>query len=80
MGNVNFDKYLDLEIEKYNNRCMMAELCSDCCGEPIEDETDICSRCGEHCSPVEFGEYMYDMRVAYEEDKADAKRDLERDK
>jgi len=74
------DLYVSRQLDKHLAQQEMAELCSDCCGEPIEEDTDICSGCGEHCSPVEFGEYMYNERVAYEEDAADAKRDLERDK
>ncbi len=26
---------------------------SNCCGEGIIAETDICSACGEHCKPLE---------------------------
>jgi len=26
---------------------------SNCCGSPIYDDTDICSRCKEHCEPME---------------------------
>ena len=26
---------------------------SNCCGAPMYSDTDLCSECGEHCSPEE---------------------------
>ena len=26
---------------------------SNCCNEPIKEDSDICSKCGEHCGVLE---------------------------
>ena len=73
------DAYRDQQLDKHLAEQEMAEPVSNCCGEPIEENTDICSRCKEHCSEQELGEYIYDTHMAYEEDRADAQRELERE-
>ena len=30
------------------------EKVSNCCGAMVESETDVCSRCGEHCKIIEI--------------------------
>ena len=76
----NEDDYRDQQLNKHLAEQEMAEPVSNCCGEPIEENTDICSKCKEHCSEVELGEFMYDAHVAYEEDRSDEQRELERDR
>ena len=34
----------------------------------------------KHLAEQEMGEYMHDVHMAYEEDRADAQRDLERER
>ena len=80
MNNFDEDTYKARQLDKYLAEQDMAEPVSNCCGEPIEENIDICSGCKEHCSEVELGEYMYDMREAAECDRADAQRELERDR
>jgi len=76
----NEDNYRNQQIERHLAEQEMGELCSNCCGEPIVEESmDVCSNCREHCKVVEMGEYMYEYRLAAEEDRADAQRDLKRE-
>ena len=77
MNNFDVDSYMDRQLDKHLAQQEMDEVVSNCCGEPIEEDTDICSGCGEHCSEQAMGEYMYDMREAYECDQADAQRELD---
>lgn len=30
------------------------EMVSDCCGEPLIEDTDFCSACGDHCGSEEI--------------------------
>ena len=30
---------------------------SDCCGSPVYGESDICSKCKEHCTPMTEDEF-----------------------
>ena len=76
----NEDDYRNQQIERHLAEQEMGELVSSCCGEPIVEESiDVCSNCREHCKVVEIGEYMYEYRLAAEEDRADAQRDLKRE-
>lgn len=27
-------------------------MLSDCCNASLHDESDVCSKCGEHCVPI----------------------------
>ena len=76
----NEDDYRNQQLERHLAEQDMGELVSNCCGEPIiEEPIDVCSNCREHCKVVEMGEYMYEYRLAAEEDRADAQRDLKRE-
>lgn len=59
---------------------------SNCCGMPIYDSTDICTRCKEHCEPekcptcegegeVNMTRVKAERRLEAEEHKADIERD-----
>ena len=77
---MNYDKHLDLEIEKHLAENAMSEICSDCCGAPFIENTDLCSKCGEHAAEIEMGEYIYQEREMAECDKQDSLRELERER
>ena len=77
---MNYDKHLDLEIEKHLAEQEMSEICSDCCGAPFIENTDLCSECGEHAGEIEMGEYIYQEREMAECDKQDALRKLKRER
>ena len=34
---------------------------SNCCDAPVVEETDVCSKCNEHCSTVEYREDEGDL-------------------
>jgi len=75
MREFDFDRHLDLELEKYNNECMMRELVSSCCGISIEDDSNICPECKNICNIIEFGEYKYEKYLCYQEMKFEEMRD-----
>ncbi len=80
MKEFDFDRHLDLELEKHLANQEMAELCSNCCGAPIiEESIDVCSDCLEPCKVIEMGEYMYEERANAECNKADAQIELKRE-
>jgi len=74
------DAYRSQQLERHLADQEMGELVSNCCGEPIiEESINVCSACREHCEVVELGEYMYEKRLAAEEDAADAQRELKQE-
>ena len=44
---------------------------SDCCGASIYPETDVCSDCKEHCTPVEEEEYYGEEEYTKEDEAYD---------
>jgi hypothetical protein len=34
------------------------EIVSDCCSAPVYENTDVCRRCREHCTPMTLGEII----------------------
>jgi hypothetical protein len=50
-------------------------MVSDCCGAIMWDDTDICSKCKEHCEPMEDYEHEAAKKEAYDEMAADGERD-----
>ena len=77
---MDYDSYLDRQLEKHYKEEEASEEVSNCCGEPVYDETDICSDCEEHCDIITLGEFMTDSYESARADAADAQRDLEKDK
>ena len=51
------------------------DMVSNCCGAVLYDDTDVCSDCKEHCSPIEDYEYEEIQRENYLEMLADGERD-----
>ena len=47
-------KMKELQIEKMN---LEKEEVSNCCSEPVWEETDICSKCGEHCEIIDISDF-----------------------
>jgi len=75
----NEDDYRDQQLYKYLDE-QDDFIVSNCCGALIYDESDICSKCKEHC--VEVSKHEFDAD-AYEDamcDRADAQRELERER
>ena len=75
---MDYDTYLEREVEKYYAEQESAMSVSNCCGVYIEDG-DICPDCLEHCEVISYGEYEY---MKYEDamcDKADSYNELKRE-
>jgi len=38
------------------------EMVSDCCGEPVHEDYDICSSCNDHCGsePADLDDFDFD--------------------
>ena len=75
---MDYDTYLDRQLDKYQQELEMNEEVSDCCGAEIDD--DICTECGDECHPIARGEYLYEAEMSYLEDAADAERELKRER
>jgi len=71
---MDYDSYLDRQLEKHNNEQEMAIEVSNCCGEQMIDDSDICTHCGEHCESLPLGEHLYNEKENAECDKADELR------
>ena len=58
---------VDSDLQKHYQNIEMSVEVSNCCGEQIVDETDICSKCKEHCEAISLSEYLYQQEEqAYE--------------
>ena len=56
-----FDDINYLRHPEFNDDSMTEvedELVSNCCGESVYLNTDICVECGEHCEPTYYREYF----------------------
>ena len=69
----------DKQLDKYLDEQEGNEEVSNCCGEPICGESDICCGCKEHCVPTSFAEFAADEEEAAMCDRADAERELARE-
>ena len=78
MASFNEDVYRDNQLNKYLESLEMNEGVSNCCGVPIEEDTDVCSLCGEHYEVISLGEWKYQEYENAMCDRAEAERD-ERD-
>ena len=50
-------EYIDERVEKYLTS--QNYDVSNCCGEYVLPDTDICSKCNEHCDTIPIGDYNY---------------------
>ena len=58
---------VDSDLQKHYQNIEMSVEVSNRCGEQIVDETDICSKCKEHCEAISLSEYLYQQEEqAYE--------------
>ena len=67
------NKYLDQEVADHT-------LLSNCCGYEMEKDDSYCPNCQEGCVAQSKSDYDFEERQAMAEDKADAERDLRRDR
>ena len=62
------DYYLDRQLDRHYREQELSEEVSNCCGEPVYEDTDICSSCKDHCKVVTREDYEYDReQEAFEE-------------
>ena len=64
--NVLRENYNEFEIEEIwalikdydkNKNYQPKEEVSNCCSEPVWEETDICKKCGEHCEIIDISDF-----------------------
>ena len=67
------NKYLDQEVADHTEVCNM-------CGEVMNDDTEYCEHCETNVVVISYSDYIYEERQSIAEDKADAERDLRRDR
>ncbi len=59
---------VDSDLQKHYQNIEISIEVSNCCGVQIVDETDICSKCKEHCEAISLSEYLYQQEEqAYED-------------
>ena len=46
-----------IQIKKYDWLIETIEKVSNCCSEPVWDETDVCKKCGEHCEIINIKDF-----------------------
>lgn len=51
------------------------EMVSNCCGARMDEDQGLCYKCKDHCEPMEDYEYEAIQKEAYEEMRADERRD-----
>ena len=71
-------EWRDKQLNKYLDEQDMNEPVSNCCGAPVCEESDICCECKEHCDVIDVGEYMYQEKLAHDEDVGDQKYEEQR--
>ena len=77
------DEWQDQRLNKYLNEQEMNEMVSVCCGEAVyenSDGDDVCFQCQETCETISLGDYKYNEYENAECDKADANKELERER
>ena len=76
---MDYDSYLDKQIEMHYAEQEYNMPVSNCCGVYIYENDDICPECYEHCEVISHGEYEYIEHDNAMCDKADSDRDLARE-
>ncbi len=79
MKEPDYDSINNSILNKYLDAQELACEVSNCCGEPMLPETDICSSCREYAAPITLAEFQAEEYENAMCDAADSTRELKDD-